>query len=352
MKHGNEHSAQDRVRIRTPQPRAPSLAAFVVSVLAATALLACRVPTAISSEIEALPLMSEAIPLRSDEPGAREIGGLTWRGGLELRSPHPAFGGLSGLLISPEGAHLTAVSDKGAWLSFPLRYGADGTLIGVGEGRTAALRGLDGAVLAEKWDRDAEELALTPDGAVIVTFEHNHRLWRYPDLSGTPRALTPPPGLADLSGNSGIEALAGFEHGDLLAIAEGPEREGDSTAYLWREGAWSRLTYRREGGFRPTGATMLPDGDILVVERFFNLLEGVKIRLVRISAASVHPGARLKGTIIATLEPPVSLDNIEGVAARRSDMGETLIYLISDDNFNPLQRTLLLLFALPGPASK
>jgi len=83
-----------------------------------------------------------------------------------------------------------------------------------------------------------------------------------------------------------------------------------------------------------------------VVERFFTILEGVKIRLVRLAAETLKPGATLRGAVLATLIPPVALDNIEGIAATRGINGETWIYLISDDNFSPLQRTLLLHFAL------
>jgi hypothetical protein len=54
----------------------------------------------------------------------------------------------------------------------------------------------------------------------------------------------------------------------------------------------------------------------------------------------------LSGTTLAVLRPPMTLDNMEGVAARRTAAGETLLYLISDDNFRAGQRTLLLVFAL------
>jgi hypothetical protein len=38
---------------------------------------------------------------------------------------------------------------------------------------------------------------------------------------------------------------------------------------------------------------------------------------------------------------------MEGVSARRGPNGETLVYVVSDDNFNaPLQRTLLMMFEL------
>ena len=40
------------------------------------------------------------------------------------------------------------------------------------------------------------------------------------------------------------------------------------------------------------------------------------------------------------------MDNFEGLALRRDRAGRTLLYLVSDDNFVPLQRTLLLQFRL------
>ena len=90
----------------------------------------------------------------------------------------------------------------------------------------------------------------------------------------------------------------------------------------------------------------MPDGDLLVIERSFNLIDGVAIRLQRIAAADIRPGTTLNGTTLAVLRRPVTLDNMEGIAARRGENGETLLYLISDDNFRQLQRTLLLVFAL------
>ena len=40
------------------------------------------------------------------------------------------------------------------------------------------------------------------------------------------------------------------------------------------------------------------------------------------------------------------LDDFEGVAVRRGAGGATIVYILSDDNFNPLQSNLLLLFVL------
>ena len=49
---------------------------------------------------------------------------------------------------------------------------------------------------------------------------------------------------------------------------------------------------------------------------------------------------------LARLASPYAVDNLEGLAATKGPRGETLLWLISDDNFNPLQRNLLLLFEL------
>ena len=63
-------------------------------------------------------------------------------------------------------------------------------------------------------------------------------------------------------------------------------------------------------------------------------------------ANAIKPGARLRPIHLATLAPPLTVDNFEGVAARRGPQGETLIYLVSDDNFQAAQRTYLMMFRL------
>jgi len=42
----------------------------------------------------------------------------------------------------------------------------------------------------------------------------------------------------------------------------------------------------------------------------------------------------------------LTIDNFEGIEARRGTRGEIFVYLISDDNFNTDQRTLLMMFEL------
>jgi hypothetical protein len=72
----------------------------------------------------------------------------------------------------------------------------------------------------EKEKADAESLVRMPDGSMIVGFEHQQRLWRYPvtdgRLDGRPTLVPPPPGLDGAPANGGIEA-SWREKGDLFA---------------------------------------------------------------------------------------------------------------------------------------
>jgi hypothetical protein len=42
------------------------------------------------------------------------------------------------------------------------------------------------------------------------------------------------------------------------------------------------------------------------------------------------------------------IDNMEGIAVHRDAHGETIISLVSDDNFSVIERNLLLQFAIVG----
>jgi hypothetical protein len=151
--------------------------------------------------------------------------------------------------------------------------------------------------------------------------------------------------------NHGIEALVGLEDGALLAIAERVRRpDGDLAAWLIRDDRIAPLAYAPAPGFAPTGADRLDD-TIYVLERRLSL-GGLFARVVALDAQEVQPGARLAGRELGVLGPPAISDNFEGIAARRAPDGGVLLYLLADDNFMPLFRTVLLQFAVrPEPGA-
>ena len=116
-------------------------------------------------------------------------------------------------------------------------------------------------------------------------------------------------------------------------------------------GAASGASLSRSSSMRTIAITdlaILPDGDVLTLERSFGAsrLPGVAIRRVR-AADIVAGGAVAPVLIFSGRAPTHAIDNMEGIAVSRNASGETIVTLLSDDNYNRrAQRTLLLQFAL------
>ncbi|MCZ6861318.1 MAG: esterase-like activity of phytase family protein [Alphaproteobacteria bacterium] len=321
------------------------------------ALLAILLSTAVSAE--ALRIQATPVPLKAGDPSVKRVGRLVYQGGLLLRSRHRRFGGLSGLHVSADGKRLLAISDIGRWVEARLRYDRAGRLIGLAHAHIGRLRRPDGGLLSWR-ERDSETLAMLSGGRLAVGFEGTPRIWIYPPskspFARRPTAIAVPEGLRFASRNAGLEALAALAGGGLLALAEdmaapAPHGYGAHAGWLRAKGRWTALAYDRVGVYRPTGAARLPTGtkhagDVVVIERALYLFAGFSIRVMLMPAHAIKAGARMRPKHLATLAAPLTVDNFEGVAARRGANGETLIYLVSDDNFRAGQRTYLMMFRL------
>jgi hypothetical protein len=292
-------------------------------------------------------------------PEAKRFGRLEFRGGLVLSSPAQHFGGWSGLAMASDGAGLLAVSDAGTWLSTELTY--KGTVpTGLTRARIGPLLAVGGGPLRDKRDQDAESMVLMDGtlarGTVAIGFERLHRIGRFPIRDGQIQAPTGyvrlPREASRMPANQGLEALAVIQagplQGSLVAFAERFTRgSGYHTGWIWLKGEPQRLQLRDVDGFNITDAAGLPDGGLLVLERYFRWTTGVKMRLRLLSPGEIAPGARLTGRTLLECDSGFEIDNMEGLAVHRGPRGETVVTLISDDNFNRLlQRTLLLQFTL------
>lgn len=296
-------------------------------------------------------IFSQTVPLDPRDPAARRAGELEYRGGIALRSTDPRFGGFSGLHVSTDGSSLVAISDRGAWLRLRLGYDKTGRLVRAARGEMGALIGEDGLPLTGD-SRDAEALAVMPDGSMLVAFERRHRILHYPEASPPfarpPAPFPAPAGLAEAPANGGLEALVHVGRGYLVGIAERVTAGGGAlAAWVGRGGVWEPFGYVRKPGFRVTAAGLMPAGDLLVIEHRYSAASGSVARFVRVPRNAIAPRRRVEGRTLAEIAPPLTTENFEGVSIRRGDRREALIYVISDDNFNPLQRTLLMMFAAP-----
>lgn len=293
-----------------------------------------------------------AQPFKIDEPSARRIGRLIWRGGVAMEANSPNFGGWSELQVAPDRQSLTSISDEGSWLTATIEYDKDGNLTCLGNARIGPLHGLDGQPLASKEWSDSEGSARLPDGTWLVSFEQHHRIWHYPTLTGTPVPIDSPPGIETQPRNGGIETLTALPDGTVIAISEELiVRPGMLAGWSGRPTggghySWQTFEYAKIPDFNPTAINRLPDGSFVLLERAFDVARGVRIRVMHVAASAIAAGATVRAEELARLASPYAVDNLEGVAAARGPRGETLLWLIADDNFNPLQRNLLLMFEL------
>ncbi len=85
---------------------------------------------------------------------------------------------------------------------------------------------------------------------------------------------------------------------------------------------------------------------MLLLERRFSWLTGIAMRLRRIAISDIAPGALVDGTDLLFADLGHQIDNMEGLSVHAASNGNTVLTLISDDNFSILQRTVLLQFRL------
>lgn len=325
--------------------------------LALLLLLAIGAPLAgpgvqAGARAEPFVVRSVALELVPGQPEQVELGRLRYLGGLILAAESDDFGGYSGIAVDSDGGGLWAVSDLGHWLRLDFTRDAAGLPVGVAGARHLPLADARGQPVARKSLSDAEALRRLPDGSWLVGFERAHRLWTYAEPGGPARyALPAPPGFETQPDNGGAEAVAVWPNGDLLVLSEDREAGSGHTSVWLRQGgmqgdAWSDLSWPTRDGFKPTDAVVLPDGDVLVLERFFTPLAGPKARISRVTMASIRPAAVLQPETLAEWARPYSVDNMEALDVRRAGDGGLWLYVMSDDNRNSLQRTLLMVFRL------
>lgn len=284
--------------------------------------------------------------------GAETVGRLRFRGGLELHSPDTVFGGLSGLEVLDDG-RLFAISDNGDWFEGQIQLDEGGALVGLGGVRTAFMRDESGELFPSKEEGDSEGLAQLPDGRFAVSFEQTQSIRLYDmNRDGPFGAATPGPRLAGtqrLPDNAGLEALAATAEGELVVGAEGGE-DGSTPIWVVPLNAAApvppRIGFPLREGFSLTSLDRLPDGGFVALQRFYAPVIGPRARISTFPAASLNARAEILPDVqeLATISPPLAIDNMEGVAAVRMADGATRLYIVSDDNFNARQRTLLLAF--------
>jgi hypothetical protein len=326
-----------------------SVFAFVISAFLIPFLVSCSTRT--FGQSAAGSRLVELLPFELDprNPEQKEFGRLTLLSAYQLRSKDSRFGGLSGSAVGADG-RLYWVSDQGYWVSARMNLDAEGHLTDLTDWDIQPLLSTTGVPVRDPL-YDAEALARAADGSFLVSFEKAHRIWRYPpppvNSQSLPTPVPTPAEIAQAPPNGGLESTTVLPDGRILTITEELQNpDGSFKGWLIDKDRFAELSYLPSAGFQASDCAALRNGDVIVVERRYVPFGILSARLKLIESKNIHPGGKLVGEELLRLESPLWVDNFEGVAVQEHPTKGTILYLVSDDNYNPFQQTLLLQFRL------
>lgn len=305
------------------------------------AALACVLAHPALAQDDVLPL-TEEVALDPSSPETQDIGELSYRGGVVIEPGEYKLGGISSLEWYED--RLYAVLDDGRWLTItPDEIQA--RVVDVLTVSGGPLLDLKGKKVKRKNEADAEAITLAPDGGWLVAFERDHRIWRYAAIDG--EAAEGPiqidPTSLGMTENGGMETVASYE-GGALVCAEQATPGTNNCLRIATEGA-TRFELKpppalAEHGGVPTDATCTLDGTCYVLFRSYRPDYGNRAGIVELSPSN-------EARVLAEWQPPLTIDNFEGIAVRQH-FGKTYLYVASDNNFSSRQRNLLMKFEVKG----
>jgi hypothetical protein len=301
-------------------------------------------------EVHARPIPS----FDTRDRGRSRFGALEYRSGLILTSSFRGFGGLSGWRLDAKGEQFISMSDKGTWFTGRIVYKGR-EMTGLADVEAAPMLGADGRPITARGWFDTEAVAL--DGPLVyIGLERVNQILKFDFSKGGTRSrgevIAVPPAMRKLPYNKGLESLALVPKGlplagTLIAISErGLDSDGNIIGFLIGGTQPGDFAVRRSNNFDISDAVVLRSGDLLILERKFSWLAGVGIRIRRIALKSIQRGATVDGPSIFEADLGHEVDNMEGIDAHVTPEGDTVLTMISDDNFSMIQRTLLLQFTL------
>lgn len=245
------------------------------------------------------------------------------------------FGGFSALLTLRQG-RLRAFTDRGFRMTFtePDQPGPAG-----GMSRQTAQHGRENDLV------DIESAARDPaTGAYWVGYEQVHVIQRN-SFTSTADGVRDLEDLVDWPSNGGIEAMTRLADGRFVIV---PEKRDTGLLFAGDPVAGGKpATFRFRSpapGFVATDMAQLPDGRLMVLMRKVEWPSQEAwppfASLLAVGAPPVA-GGTFAPRITLQLAGVIPRENYEGLAVRPRADGKVDIWVMSDDNFSIIQRTLL-----------
>lgn len=283
--------------------------------------------------------------------------GLVFLQGLELSSSHPHFGGWSGMTVTKNESRLSFVSDTGHWLEAGLLTD-HGQITALNAARIGPLRDDRGNTLRESGYGDIEAIGMD-DGRVYLAFEsYRSGIWSAPRRAGLEHTgferWPSPAEITRLPTGRGLEALAVIAGADgnsskLLAIAERDfGKVGARTpAWIFKTDSQAAAFFYipLTDGYDVSDAAFHPQCGLFLLQRKLTGFGRFYVRLLKLEPPLSGSWANAtQQRLFEANSAGRAIDNMEGLAVTSGPAGACRLYLLSDSNFLPIQKTVLLKF--------
>ena len=201
-----------------------------------------------------------------------------------------------------------------------------------------------------KWRHDSEGLALDNKGHLYVSFEGRAKVGRFDEKGRMLKEYKLPFKLRDpknyRSRNKSLEALAWHSKYGLLTAAEWPlkhKQKKEQTIYALNGEVW-HFKAEAEQKSAVVAMEVMDDGNIMVIERsFIDIIHPFIVTLKKVYLNRCTTKKHMcQSEILVKMNSHKGwlIDNFEGLTR----VGEHRYVMVSDDNDNFLQQTLLVYF--------
>lgn len=322
---------------RWPIPLPVRRTIAIVALLALLTLTLARSPY--PHKLKNLELEFHPVALPQPDRLAAQLGAFHLERAWEMRSRTHLYGSYSALLMRP-GGEMLALSDSGNFL----RFKAPGE-----SQRQSSIGKLPLSDGDAKVDRDVESATQDGSGMIWLGLEGQNAVFRMNSAFEIERRVRPE-SMRDWGVNTGPEAMTRLADGRFVLLREGfvdwsdhlhqaVMFQGDPTEYPDGQ----RFVFDGPSGFSPTDMAQMPDGRLLILMRRLTwpMPQRFAGRIAIGDPKAIRPGQPWHVTEVARLSSDLPIDNFEGLAIVPRTDGRLTVWLISDDNYSPLQRTLL-----------
>jgi hypothetical protein len=257
--------------------------------------------------------------------------------GARVMALPTGVGGLSGLVMDPDGGGLLALSDQSYLVAADLSRDAEGRAIAFEETWRGTTLPPPRADWPDTWFyTDAEGLARMPDGRLAVSYEGLQRVMVHESDGEFSQWIVVPELFEPLVGNTGLESVAVRSDSTVFTLPERWEPADDTHrplfVYRFDDETWRVPDVLPvDGGYVPVGLDLDDTGRLYVLERRVGWPLRFSSRIRRLTLGPDNTILEIE-TLLVT--PLGQHGNLEGISLWHRSDGTRMVALVSDNNLH------------------